>query len=231
MAVQFDYKHKLLEDTIEKYLFCENYWKGCRAFFTQDNDLEDHKQGCVFRLVYCPSLCFQKNNDYLKIQAQDLTDHITAIHDVAVYSFVPNKPQSIPLSPKNLLCKSWFLKINLNDKVDFFLIGKVKNDRLYLWISIYGSQLEAKNYRYTLSETMDGNGSSVSANVNTLDKNPNEIITKQVIFMVSLKYARRMEAENRGLKVTIHALKDGSKRTTLNQVLKRFYRRFVPICS
>ena len=233
MAVQFDYKHKLLEDIVEQYFFCENYWKGCRAFFTQDTDLEDHKQGCVFRLVYCPSICCQKNNNYLKIQAQDWTDHLTAIHDVAVYSFVPNIPQSIALSPKYLLCKSWFLKIKLNDRVDFFLVGKVLNDYLYLWISIYGSQHEAKNYRYTLSnKDKYGIGSTFSANVNTLDENPNELITEQALFSVGLEYATRMEAEHRGLKVTIHALKDEPKRMTLlSQALKKFYCRFVPICS
>ena len=193
-------------------------------------DLEDHKRGCVFRLVYCPSICCQKNNDYLKIQAQDWTDHLTSIHDVAVYSFVPNIPQSIPLSPKNLLCKSWFLKIKLNDGVDFVLVGKVENDHLYLWI--YGSQHEAKNYRYTLSnKDKDGIGLTFSANVNTLDENPDKIITEQDLFTVGLEYATRMEAENQGLKVTIHTLKEGPKRMTLNQVLKKFYHRFVPICS
>ena len=231
MAVQFDYKHKLLEDIVEQCFFCENYWKGCRAFFTQDKDLEDHKQGCAFRLVYCPSMWCQKNNDYLKIKSKDWTDHLTAIHDVAVYSFVPNIPQSIPLSPKLLSCNSWFLRFKLNNKVDFVLIGKVENDCLYLWISIYGSQLEAKTYGYTLSnQDKDGMGRTCFGNVNTLDKNPNEIITEQALFTVGLENATRMEAENRGLKVTIHALKGRPKKMRLKQVLKRFYHRFVPIC-
>ena len=108
------------------------------------------------------------------------------------------------------------------------MVGKVENDHLYLWISIYGSQHEAKNYRYTLSnKDKDGIGLTFSANVNTLDENPDKIITEQDLFKVGLENATRMEAENRGLKVTIHALKERPKR----MALKRFYRRFVPICS
>ena len=225
MAVQLDYKRKLFENVVEQCFFCENYWKGCRAFFTEDKDLEDHKQGCAFRLVYCPSVGCQKNNDYLKIQSKDWTDHLTAIHGVAVYSFVPDIPQSIPLSLKLLSCNSWFLRLKLNNRVDFFLIGKVEYDCLHLWVSIFGSQLEAMNYCYTLSnEDKDGLGSTCSGYVNTLDDNPSEIITEQDLFKVGLENATKMEAENRGLKVTIHALKERPKRMTL----KWFYCRFVP---
>ena len=220
-----DYKHKLLEDIVEQCFFCENYWKGCRAFFTQDKDLEDHKQGCAFRLVYCPSMWCQKNNDYLKIKSKDWTDHLTAIHDVAVYSFVPNKPQSIRLSLKLLSCNSWFLRFKLNDKVDFFLNGKVVgDDYLYLWISMHGTRLEAKNYGYTLSNPdKDGFGNSFVAPVKTLDENPNDV---KMVLIVGLEYTKKMEAENQGLKIT---LMERPKRMTLNQVLKRLYRRFVPI--
>ena len=231
MAVQIDYKRKLLEDIVEQCFFCENYWKGCRAFFTQDKDLEDHKQGCAFRLVHCPSIGCQKSNDYLKIQSKDWTDHLTAIHDVAAYSFVPNKPQSIRLSLKLLSCDSWFLRFKLNDKVDFFLNGKVVYDEfLLLWISMHGTCLEAKNYRYTLSNRdKDGFGITYSSRVETLDENPNDIITKKDVLIVGLEYTKklaRLEAENQGFKIT---LEEKPKKMTLNQVLKRLYRQFVPI--
>ena len=177
MAVQIDYKRKFLEDVVEQCYFCENYWKGCRAFFTQDKDLEDHKQVCAFRLVYCPSIGCKKNKDYLKIQSKDWTDHLTAIHDVAVYSFVPNKPQSIRLSLKLSSCNSWFLRFKLNDKVDFFLNGKVEDDDfLYLWISMHRTRLEAKNYGYSLANPdKDGIGNNFFAPVKTLDENPNDV--------------------------------------------------------
>ena len=225
MAVQIDYKHKLLEDIVEQCFFCENYWKGCRAFFTQDKDLEDHKQGCAFRLVYCPSICCQKNNDYLKIQSKDWTDHLTAIHDVAVYSFVPYKSQIIRLSLKLLSCNSWFLRFKLNDKVDFFLNGKVEDDDfLNLWISMHGTRLEAKNYGYSLANPdKDGFGNNFRAHPKILDENPNDV---SFTLIVGLEHTKKNEAENRGLIVT---LMERPKRMTLNQVLRRLYRRFVPI--
>ena len=232
MSVQFDHKQKLLEDIVECF-FCENYQRGCRAFFNQDKDLEDHMKGCVFRLVYCP--CCQKSKDYSKIQFKDWTDHLTALHDVAVHNLVPNKSKSIPLSPKLLLCKSWFLKIKLNDKVDFFLIGKVVNDEflqrdfLHLWISMQGSTLEAENSLYTISNLdKNGNGSLFSTNVKTLDYNPNDIINEPSVFIIGLEFAKTMESEDRGLKITIHDLKNRPKWMTLNQVLKKLYHRFVP---
>ena len=108
------------------------------------------------------------------------------------------------------------------------MIGKVEYDCLHLWVSICGSQLEAMNYCYTLSNVdKDGLGLTCSGYVNTLDDNPSEIITEQDLFKVGLENATKMEAENRGLKVTIHALKERSKMMTL----KRFYCRFVLICS
>ena len=194
-------------------------------------------KGCVFCLVYCP--CCQKCKDCSKIQFKDWTDHWTdhwtVLHDVAVHNLVPNKSQSIPLSPKLLLCKSWFLKINLNDKVDFFLIGKVVNDEflhrdfLHLWISMHGSPLEAENYLYTISNLdKNGNGSLLSTNVKTLDYNPNDIINEPFTFTIALEFAKTMESEDRGLKITIHDLKNRPKWMTLNQVLKRLYHRFVP---
>ena len=226
MAVQFDYKHKLLEDIVECF-FCENYQGGCRAFFNQDKDLEDHMKGCVFRLVYCP--CCQKSKDYSKIQFKDWTDHLTALHDVAVHNLVPNKSKPIPLSPKLLLCKSWFLKIKLNDKVDFFLNGKVENDRLHLWISIYGSPIEAENYHYTISNLdKNGSGSLISTNVKTMDCNPNDIINDLFVFTIGLEFAKTMESEDQGLKITIHDLKNRPKWMTLKQNLRRLYCRFVP---
>ena len=222
MAVQIDYKRKLLEDIVEQCFFCENYWKGCRAFFTQDKDLEDHKQVCVFRLVYCPSICCEKNNAYLKIQSKDWTDYLTAIHDVAVYSFILGKPQSIRLSLKLLSCNSWFLRLKLNDKVDFFLNGKVVDEDLFLWISMHGTHLEAKNYGYSLANPdKDGFGNNFFAPVKTLDENP-----LSFTLIVGLEYTKKLEAENRGLIVT---LMEKRKRMTLNQMLRRLYRRFVPI--
>mgnify|MGYP001475780006 CR=1 FL=1 len=73
------------------------------------------------------------------------------------------------------------------------MIGKVEYDCLHLWVSICGSQLEAMNYCYTLSNVdKDGLGLTCSGYVNTLDENPNEIITEQDLFRVGLENATKM---------------------------------------
>ena len=33
---------------------CPNYNRGCREIFVQAKDLEDHRQCCIFRKVFCP---------------------------------------------------------------------------------------------------------------------------------------------------------------------------------
>ena len=92
---------------------------------------------------------------------------------------------------------------------------------------MYGTCLEAKNYRYTLSNRdKDGFGITYSSRVKTLDENPNDIITKKNVLIVGLEYTKKLEAENQGLKIT---LEEKPKKMTLNQVLRRLYRRFVPI--
>ena len=65
--------HQILKDLP---MYCPNYGTGCRQFFAQPDDLEDHEQACIFRKVYCPCVYC----DHGTIVFKDISDHLMKQH-------------------------------------------------------------------------------------------------------------------------------------------------------
>lgn len=217
---------------ILKDLPCPNYGTGCRQFFAQPDDLEDHQPACIFRKVYCP---FDYWGVHGKIVFKDISDHLIKRHSndlerakaststvenvLAENKIVFNLPASVSSS------LSWIIlrKIELVNKRDLFIVGKVVNSILqgrrkpvlYAWIYIVGSPIEARNYSYTISVT-DKSGNKFAfygQTVKPLDERPKDVIAKQAVFMIGTEVIKNSKDENDKLsiEVTINDLKEEAK--------------------
>ena len=207
-------------------MYCPHYKTGCRQVFSKSENLEDHRKGCVFRPVYCPLI-----NCKEKVLFLNITEHLTSQHFHLLEKLksttsiidVENKKCSIyrSVSPKAIgrNLAGWIpRKIDLIYGVDFYFVGKVVSNIMHAWIYIVGSPLEAKNYAYTMSITGKIRDKfTYHGFVKPLDDGPDDIIAKQLVFMVGVEAMKELKDENGNLKidVTIHALKEDAKDTDL----------------
>ena len=196
-------------------MYCPHYKTGCRQVFSTSENLEDHRKGCVFRLVYCPLIICKE-----KVLFLNITEHLTSEHSDLLEKVkssvsminVENKKCSINLPVSSI---GWIpIKIDLIYGVDFYLVGKVVSKIMHVWIYIVGSPLEAKNYAYTMSITGEIRDKfNYHGFVKPLDDGPDNIIAKQLVFMVGVEAMKELKDENGNLKidVTINALKEEAK--------------------
>ena len=208
---------KMLEDSP---MYCPRYKTGCRQVFLKTENLEDHRKECVFRPVYCPVVICEQ-----KVLFLNITEHLTSHHfhllekaKASTYiAYVANKKCLINLPLANKPCKYAYIfprKIDLIDGVDFYLVGKLGSNIMYAWIYIVGSPLEAKSYAYTMSITGKIRDKfTYHGFVKPLDEGPDDIIAKQLVFMIGVEAMKELKDENGNLKidVTIHALKEEAK--------------------
>ena len=211
--------HQILKDLP---MYCPNYGTGCRQFFAQTDDLEDHQPACIFRKVYCP--CLHYDPDHGRIVFKDISDHLMKQHSndlerakaststvlLAENKFVFNLPayqhHGFTLIPR---------KIELVNKYDLFFVGKVVNSIMYAWIYIVGSPIAARNYSCTISVT-DKSGNKFAfygQAVKPLDERPKDVIAKQAVFMIGTEVIKNSKDENDKLsiEVTINDLKEEAK--------------------
>jgi len=137
-----EYLKKLLTSETMRFK-CKNDGKGCQEYLGEEAMIF-HESECIYRLVECPNLdCSAKvqfhkllaimemKNEFLVakigIQQCQLTDQ----------EFLTRKFKMIPI------------RFEMDGKV-FFSIGQVEGETFYHWVSMIGSQFEAKNYSYTL---------------------------------------------------------------------------------
>ena len=105
-------------------------------------------------------------------------------------------------------------KIDLIDGVDLYLLGEGVENVMYIWIYIIGSQSDAKNYAYTLSISSKSDDKfTYYGHVKPIDERLENIVAKQVVFMVGIEAIKKFSDENNILpiEVTIHALKEEAK--------------------
>ena len=203
-------------------MYCPHYKTGCRQVFSKSENLEDHRLGCAFRPVYCPLFTCEE-----KVLFLNITEHLTSQHFHLLEKVksstsiidVENKKCSIYPPSVSSNGYGWTpRKIDLIYGVDFYFVGKVVSNIMHAWIYIVGSPLEAKNYAYTMSITGKIRDKfTYHGFVKPLDDGPDDIIAKQLVFMVGVEVLKELKDENGNLKidVTIHALKEDAKDTDL----------------
>ena len=209
--------HQILKDLP---MYCPNYGTGCRYFFAQPEDLEDHQSACIFRKVYCPSLVC----DHGTIAFKDISDHLMKQHSndferakasTSTVLLAENKFE-FNLPALFVTFDTWIpRKIELVNKYDLFLVGKVIDSILYAWIYIVGSPIEARNYSCSISVT-DKSGNKFAfygQAVKPLDEGPSDIIAKQTVFMIGTEVIKNSKDEHDKLsvEVTINDLKEEAK--------------------
>ena len=209
--------HQILKDLP---MYCPNYGTGCRGNFGRPEDLEDHQPACIYRKVFCP--CIYCNDD--KIVFKDISDHLMKRHSKDFERAKASTSTVLLTETKKCVFNlpeldigySWIpRKVELVDKYDLFVVGKVVNSILYAWIYIVGSPIEARNYSYTISVT-DKSGNKFAfygQAVKPLDEGPNDVIAKQAVFMIGTEVIKNSKDENDKLsvEVTINDLKEEAK--------------------
>ena len=125
---------------------CENLTRGCNESSDEENMIL-HQTECIYRLVKCPRPSTECG---LKVPFHELIDHMKpdcllgkdlhGLYNECTYNYDRKKSDGSYFSPKKIIVgnKIFFSSIKLNDSVS------------YHWIHFYGSQVEAKNYSYTL---------------------------------------------------------------------------------
>ena len=206
--------HQILKDLP---MYCPNYGTGCREFFAQPEDLEDHQPACIFRKVYCPVF----SCDHGTIAFKDISDHLMKQHSndferakasTSTVLLTENKCVFNLPAPIN----AWIpRKIELVNKHDLFFVGKVVHSILYAWIYIVGSPIEARNYSCSISVT-DRSGNKFAfygQAVKPLDEGHYDVIAKQAVFMIGWEVIKTFRNENEKLsvEVTINDLKEEAK--------------------
>ena len=96
-------------------------------------------------------------------------------------------------------------KIELVNKYDLFLVGKVIDSILYAWIYIVGSPIEARNYSCSISVT-DKSGNKFAfygQAVKSLDEGPKKVIAKQAVFMIGTEVIKNSKDEHDKLSVEV----------------------------
>ena len=167
--------------------------------------------------IYCPSLVC----DHGTIAFKDISDHLMKEHS---NDFERAKASTLTVLLAENKCvfnlpvpiNAWIpRKIELVNKYDLFLVGRVIDSILYAWIYIVGSPIEARNYSCSISVT-DKSGNKFAfygQAVKPLDEGPYDVIAKQAVFMIGTEVIKNSKDENDKLsvEVTINDLKEEAK--------------------
>ena len=210
---------KMLKDLL---VYCQNYKTGCREIFAKAEDLEDHQEGCVFRLVFCPNLLCQMRNELLipNVVFRDMVDHIIKEHNnKPIVSMESNISRNLNFTfsvneDKTIGLQGWFGVLVLDSNTDFYLAGKNVDSNLIFCLYVDGSPLEAKKYAYTMSVIgKNGNKFTYYDNVKPLDKAIKSIISEGSLFKIGTEVIEQIvdEKSRWPIEVTIHDLKEMAK--------------------
>ena len=199
---------KLLQ---ELPLMCQNYEDGCREIKKDGEDLEHHKQKCIFRQVFCPHwACKEK-----KVMFKDVNDHLATVHknDFSEGKITFRKTRTISFNFERLDILSNALhngKATSPDGDVFFDAGYFANNALHYVIYIFGCPDEAKKFSATISiSNKDGEKFIYMGRPHTLDKKREDIIASESCFKIGIDVVKRSLDEEKDLNVeyTIRNLK------------------------
>ena len=186
---------KLLEGL--PYKMCDNYAAGCRVIKMSPEGFHKHHKNCPFRQVYCPVLCCKEK----EVLSQDIIDHLKSIHnyDFENVLYLSNFQEYVltahTLSPATFkrgnTSTHWKLAISFDGAL-FFLVGKVIDNILYIWIYYFGEPNDATKYTCVISAyNKIGESFHYTGTVHALDEDANEIIASQSLLTLGVNAAAK----------------------------------------
>ena len=122
---------------------CENQERGCQEILDEESMI-CHEPDCILRLVKCPKISCKFKGSFHKLLEH--MEEIICYHDE--YSRKVDKKWIQKFTLKYFTSVNP-MRHNFDGRV-FFSIAKVIGNTFFWWVQVIGSQVEAKNYYYTL---------------------------------------------------------------------------------
>lgn len=140
--------------------YCKNYSNGCREIFSSVVELEDHQKSCVFRLIPCIHQFVGRCN--AEIVQKNWLEHMEQEHHLNYYDW--REPEEIAeeidyecsfggrLQAYELEDGAYWPLDVLELGYNLFAIQRrIKNGNFCAWIICLESEIDAKNFEYSLS--------------------------------------------------------------------------------
>ena len=201
---------------LEKLLFelpipCKFKKSGCKVAMELKNSIEYHEEDCIFRDIQC----FYNDCDDIH-PYENLSEHLKSKHkfDIMGEKFSPTLKFitcriSVPNEKKSKLIDT-FAAVEQFHKtfVPQIEIDNEKNNAL-VWLMIYGSQFEAKNFKYEMEcEDIELGTFCYKNYVKSLDDNRKDICNSMACLRVPAEMFWKHLGGKFVLKITIENLKE-----------------------
>ena len=183
--------------------YCPHYKNGCQSVFTNDENLKEHKKACIYRKVYSINHPICKELVIFKDAIEHLNAHNGGeglkrrVNKTNNDQFIISYPMEHWKTNKDLI--SHPSRLEASDGSIFYITKASYKAFLFIWIKIFGSPDEVKNYQITMSVKNENGEEELICRrkAHTLDMSTNEILKKQLAFTIGLEAAKGSAVDRR----------------------------------
>ena len=189
--------------------FCKFHIHGCEEIFDQ-LELKNHEKDCVYRYVNCP---YQYWNSYTPCEFvfhETLFPHIASAHNdlVPILEKIETKEDTFKyiLSTGDYDTNKRAQRFKTYEGRTFFVTCCSKDENYYIWINIFGSTTEAKNYKFTMSmKALDAENEDFThiATVFPLDDDFEAVLENGTMYKIDHATAKNLAGETQELEFEI----------------------------